>query len=129
MPTDPKHPGGVISAAIHRVENAFLLLIAAFTVVAMIQEVVYIIEARRVAIQDLLLMFIYVEVLGMVGIYYDSKKIPIALPIFIAITALARLVLLQGKDQPPVNLLYESIAILLLAIASVVINYVQVTRH
>lgn len=123
MPNDPKKAHALISASIHRVENAFLLLIAAFTVVAMVQEIIAVVEARKVALKDLLLMFIYVEVLGMVGIYYDSKKIPIALPIFIAITALARLVILQGKDQPPINLLYESVAILLLAVACLVITY------
>lgn len=122
MPNDPSQPAPMISRAIHSVENVFLLLIAAFTVVAMVQEIIQVAEAQRVAVQDLLLMFIYVEVLGMVGIYYDSKKIPIVLPIFIAITALSRLVILQGKDQPPVNLLYESIAILLLAIACFVIS-------
>jgi protein PsiE len=89
----------------------------------MLQEIWIIIEGRSVALKDLLLMFIYVEVLAMVGVYYDSKKIPITLPLFIAITALCRLVILQGKDQPPVNLLYESAAVLLLAIACVVITY------
>jgi len=123
MPKDPKETNALISTAIHRAENAFLLIIAAFTVVAMVQEIIAIFEASRVALEDLLLMFIYVEVLGMVGIYYDSKKIPIALPIFIAITALARLVILQGKDQPPINLLYESVSILLLSIACLVITY------
>ncbi len=59
----------------------------------------------------------------MVGVYYDSKKILITLPLFIAIAALARLMILQGKDQPPHNLLYESGAILLLAIACIVITY------
>jgi protein PsiE len=112
-----------VSRLIHHAENAFLLVIALFTVVAMVQEIMIMIEARSVALKDLLLMFIYVEVLGMVGVYYDSKKIPITLPLFIAITALARLVILQGKDQPPVNLLYESGAVLLLAIACVVITY------
>jgi protein PsiE len=116
-------PGGnFISDTIHRLENVFLLVIAAFTVVAMCQEIVTIVQGQTVALKDLLLMFIYVEVLGMVGVYYDSKKIPITLPLFIAITALARLVILQGKDQPPVNLLYESGAILLLAAACVVVN-------
>lgn len=116
-------PNQVVSRLIHHAENAFLLVIALFTVVAMVQEIMIMIEARSVALKDLLLMFIYVEVLGMVGVYYDSKKIPITLPLFIAITALARLVILQGKDQPPVNLLYESGAVLLLAIACVVITY------
>jgi protein PsiE len=122
VPTD-QSPKQIVSRLIHYAENAFLLVIALFTVVAMLQEITVMIEARSVELKDLLLMFIYVEVLGMVGVYYDSKKIPITLPLFIAITALARLVILQGKDQPPVNLLYESGAVLLLAIACVVITY------
>lgn len=122
VPTD-QTPKQIVSRLIHYAENAFLLVIALFTVVAMLQEIMIMIEARSVELKDLLLMFIYVEVLGMVGVYYDSKKIPITLPLFIAITALARLVILQGKDQPPVNLLYESGAVLLLAIACVVITY------
>jgi len=121
MPKDPKQASALISGAIRRVENAFLLLIAAFTIVAMFQEVMKMVDARLVELKDFLLMFIYVEVLGMVGIYYESKKIPIVLPIFIAITAIARLVILQGKDQQPISLLYESIAILLLSIACLVI--------
>jgi protein PsiE len=120
----PKSVGGnMVSAVIHQTENAFLLVIGVFTVIAMAQEVYTITVGRTVALKDLLLMFIYVEVLAMVGVYYDSKKIPITLPLFIAITALARLVILQGKDQPPINLLFESGAILLLAAACVVINY------
>lgn len=116
-------PNTAISRTVHFIENTFLLVIGVFTVVAMMQEIWVIIEGRSVALKDLLLMFIYVEVLAMVGVYYDSKKIPITLPLFIAITALARLIILQGKDQPPVNLLYESGAVLLLAIACVVITY------
>jgi protein PsiE len=116
-------PNNTVSAIIHHVENAFLLVIAGFTAVAMVQEIIMIIAGQTVQLKDLLLMFIYVEVLGMVGVYYDSKKIPITLPLFIAITALARLVILQGKDQPPINLLYESGAILILAMACLVITY------
>jgi len=107
----------------HRVENMFLLVIGLFTVIGMCQEIYGTVQNRSVSLQDLLLMFIYVEVLGMVAAYYDSKKIPITLPLFIAMTALARLTILQGKEQPPVNLVYESGAILILAIASVVVSY------
>lgn len=115
--------GEKISRAIHQLENIFLLVIGIFTIVAMCQEIYSIMIGRSVALKDLLLMFIYVEVLAMVGVYYDSKKIPITLPLYIAITALARLVILQGKDQPAENLLIESGAILILAIACVVISY------
>lgn len=112
-----------VGMVIHWAENVFLLVIAVFTIVAMGQEVATIVRGLKVELKDLLLMFIYVEVLGMVGVYYDSKKIPITLPLFIAITALARLVILQGKDQPPVNLIYEGAAILLLAISCVVLTW------
>ncbi len=103
------------------VENVFLLLIAALTIIGATKEVYLIVSKLDVGLQDLLLMFLYVEVLAMVGAYYDSKKIPITLPIFIAITALARITILQ-KEQDPLNLIYEAGAILILSIASVVIN-------
>src|SRR5579864_1648003 len=97
--------GKMMGKLIHQVENAFLLIIALLTVVGAVKEVYVIYERRDVGLQDLLLMFLYVEVLGMVGAYYDSKQIPITLPIFIAITALARLAILQ-KEQEPLNLIY-----------------------
>lgn len=112
-----------IGAVIHKIENAFLLVIAVFTVVAMGQEILSIIRGGTVVLKDLLLMFIYVEVLGMVGAYYESKRIPITLPLFIAMTALARLVILQSKDLPPVNLLFETGAILILAMSCAVIAW------
>jgi protein PsiE len=123
MAPKPNDSSVKMGSLVHAVENAFLLVIALFTVVAMLQEVYTIVQGRSVALKDLLLMFIYVEVLAMVGVYYDSKKIPITFPLYIAMTALARLVILQGKDQPPVNLLMESGAILILAVACVVISY------
>ena len=66
-------------------------------------------------------MFLYTEVLAMAGTYYESKRIPITFPIFIAITALSRLAILQ-KEQEPIDLLYEAGAILMLAIASYVLE-------
>jgi protein PsiE len=105
------------------IENTFLMMIGSFAVVAMAQEVYETVLAVRVTLKELLLMFIYVEVIAMVAVYYESKKIPITLPLFIAITAISRLLILQGKDQPPANLLYESGAILILAIACAVISY------
>jgi protein PsiE len=113
----------IMRKVIQQIENVFLVVIGAFAVVAMAQEVYETALGMRVALKDLLLMFIYVEVLAMVAVYYESKKIPITLPLFIAITALARLLILQGKDQPPENLLFESGAILILAVACAVITY------
>ena len=98
-------------------EKCFLVLIAAFTVVAMGQEVVAAFEARRVELKDLLLMFIYAEVLTMLGAVYAGQRILITLPLFIAMTALSRLIILQGKEANPIVLLYESGAIVLIAAA------------
>ena len=87
------------------------------------QEIWILVELRRVELADLLLLFIYTEVLGMIGVFYKSSRIPITLPLFIAITALSRMIILQGKDSAPENLLYESGAILLLALACLVIRH------
>ena len=104
------------------VEKLFLVIIAFFTVAAMAQEVMALIEHRRVELKDLLLMFIYAEVLGMLGAFYASHRIPITIPLFIAMTALSRLIILQGKDGDPAILLYESGAILMIAGACWVVS-------
>ena len=111
-----------IKRAIEFTEKLFLVLIAGFTVVAMGQEVMLLVESRRVELKDLLLMFIYAEVLGMLGAFYSSRRIPIAIPLFIAITALARLIILQGKDTDPTILLYESGAIVLISAACWIVS-------
>jgi len=103
-------------------EKIFLVLIACFTVAAMFQEVIRLIDHHQIELKDLLLMFIYAEVLGMLAAFYSSSKIPITIPLFIAMTALSRLIILQGKEGDPSILLYESGAILMIAIACWVIS-------
>jgi len=98
-------------------EHGFLIIIAVMTVVAMGQEVWRLFIEQKVELKDLLLMFIYAEVLGMVGVFHTQSRIPIAMPLFIAITALARMIVLQGKDLDPSILLYESLSILLISMA------------
>ena len=104
-------------------EKAILVLIAGFTVFAVALEMLTILVARSVKLTDLLLLFIYAEVLGMVAAFYKNRRIPITIPIFIAITALCRLIILQGKEINAVNLIYESGAVLLLALAALVIRW------
>jgi len=111
-----------IKRIIDLTEKSFLVIIALFTVGAMVQEIMVLIEQRRVELKDLLLMFIYAEVLGMLGAFYSSHRIPITIPLIIAMTALSRLIILQGKDGDPTILLYESGSILLIAIACWVIS-------
>jgi protein PsiE len=104
-------------------EKSLLVIIAFLTTYAVIYEIVNVLSTRAVTLTDLLLLFIYAEVLGMVAAFYKFRKIPITVPIFIAITALCRLIILQGKGINTIDLLYESGAILLLAIAALVIRW------
>ena len=104
-------------------EKTLLVIIAFLTAYAVLVEIVVILTERAVKLTDLLLLFIYAEVLGMVAAFYKYRKIPITVPIFIAITALCRLIILQGKGINTVDLLYESGAVLLLAISALVIRW------
>ena len=103
-------------------ERILLICIAIATVCATVIEISTLISDREVELADLLLLFIYTEVLGMVGVFYRSGSIPITLPLFIAITALSRMIILQGKGSDPQNLLFEAGAILMLAIAVLIIR-------
>tara|TARA_B100000963_G_scaffold217777_1_gene189906 strand:- start:232 stop:666 length:435 start_codon:yes stop_codon:yes gene_type:complete len=104
-------------------EKILLGVIAVLTVVAVFQEIYSIYNNAKVQLADLLLLFIYTEVLGMIGIFYVSNKIPITLPLFIAMTAIARLIILQGKGMDPIILIYEAGAIFIIALACLVIRY------
>ena len=104
-------------------EKSLLVVIAFLTAYAVIVEIFVVVSERAVKLTDLLLLFIYAEVLGMVAAFYKFRKIPITVPIFIAITALCRLIILQGKGINTVDLLYESGAILLLALAALAIRW------
>jgi len=103
------------------VERGLLITVAAMTLSAAGAEVWGVIESRKIDLADILLMFLYTEVIGMIAVFYTGRGSPFIYPIFIAITALARLIVLQGKEMAPENIVFEAGAILLLAIAAVVI--------
>jgi protein PsiE len=111
-------------------EKTILVFIALFTIYGVGQEMYLVLRNGAISLTDLLLLFIYAEVLGMVAGFYKSQKIPITIPIFIAITALCRLIILQGKGISTVDLIYESGAVLLLSLSALVIrwNLVEVRR-
>ena len=115
--------GQNIAKLIKLTEKTLLVIIAVLTVLATFEEVLKIYGANSVQLADLLLLFIYTEVLGMIGIFFVSNRIPITLPIFIAMTAIARLIILQGKDMDMSFLLFEAGAILILATAVLVVRY------
>ena len=112
-----------IASLINLAEKLLLASIALLAMVATGQEILTIIENRSIDLADLLLLFIYTEVLGMIGIFFVSKRIPITLPIFIAITAITRLTILQGKDMDMISLLYEAGAILILSLAILAVRF------
>ena len=104
-------------------ENVILLVIGLATLFASGVEVKRLFDTGTVNLSDLFLLFIYAEVLGMVGAFYKSHRIPITLPIIIAMTALCRMIILQSKDIDPVNILYEAGGILILAAAALMMSY------
>ena len=104
-------------------EKGLLVIVALATLFASLVEVKGMLENGMVTLADLLLLFIYTEVLGMVGVFYKSSKIQITLPLFIAMTALSRLIILKGSGSDPTNILFEAGAILLIALACLVIRF------
>ena len=103
-------------------EKIVLSILLVCTLIAIGQEILVMVENKRVTLADILLLFIYVEVLGMIKEYWLAKVIRMSYPLFIAMTALARLIILQRKDIEPVTLIYESVAILIIAISIVVLR-------
>ena len=103
-------------------EKIVLSILLLCTLVAIGQEIYTMYLNRSVSLADILLLFIYVEVLGMIKEYWLAKVIRMSYPLFIAMTALARLIILQRKDIEPVTLIYESTSILIIAIAIVVLR-------
>ena len=100
-----------------------LVIILAATVIAFGIEIYQMIVVQKVTLADLLLLFLYLEVLAMVRVFWESQSIQITLPLFIAITALSRFIILQGKSINPEVLLYEAGAIVLIAIAILVLRF------
>jgi len=105
------------------VEDIGLLVIAICTVIAMGFEIVSMIQAMEVTLADLLLLFIYLEVLAMVGIYLKSGKLPVRMPLYIAIVAVARYMILDMKNLDTLRVLGLSGAVLILALSILALRY------
>jgi len=103
-------------------EGVILAAIALATLFAAFMELERIIMVQVVDLSDLFLLFIYAEVLGMVGIFYRDKRIPVTLPIIIAITALTRMIVIQSKGFDGINIIYEASGILLLALSAYIMT-------
>ena len=99
-----------------------LSIILFSTVIAVGIEIKAMFLNQSVTLADLLLMFLYLEVLAMVRVFWDQQSISITLPLLIAITALSRFIILQGKEMDPAGLVYEAVAIVLIAAAIVILR-------
>ena len=99
-----------------------LSIILLSTVIAVAIEIKTMFLNQSVTLADLLLMFLYLEVLAMVRIFWHQQSISITLPLLIAITALSRFIILQGKEMDPSGLVYEAVAIVLIASAIVILR-------
>ena len=111
-----------IKNIIRTVQVSAVLLIFIGAVIGFSIEVFKMINLKKVELADLLLLFIYVEVMGMIRVYLLQEEIRITYPLIIAITAISRLIILQKKDLDPSILIYESLAILILALAIIVLR-------
>lgn len=111
-----------VSKIIEAIEQAILILIVIMTVGAVMIELATVWDNRTIAIADILLLFLYTEVISMVGVFYRSRQIPVLYPLFIAITALSRLIVLQSKDMAPETILFEAGAIFILGLAALALQ-------
>ena len=111
-----------MNSTIRNIQLVAVLFVLFSTIIAFFLEVKDMYIKKDIDLADLLLMFIYIEVIGLVRSYWETRSIRISYPLVIAITALARFIILQDKEGDPSNLIYISTAILIVAIATVVIR-------
>ena len=112
-----------MNSAIRNIQLVAVLAVLIATIIAFFVELSVMYETQTVGLADLLLMFIYIEVLGLVRSYWETRSVRITYPLVIAITALARYIILQDKNSDPANLIYISLAILIVSMATVVIRF------
>ena len=112
-----------MNSTIRNIQLVAVLFVLGATILAFFLEVKEMYDNKNIELADLLLMFIYIEVIGLVKSYWETRAVRITYPLVIAITALARFIILQDKESDPSNLIYISIAILIVAIATVVIRF------
>jgi protein PsiE len=115
----------ILSTLFRWVEKAVLLLVGGLALIAIGQLVYDIVRTGQVQLQDVLLIFIFIEIMAMANVYFIRHAVPFTYPMFIAVTALSRLIVLQGKSIAPENLLFEGGAILLVSIAILIVRYSQ----
>ena len=112
-----------MNSSIRNIQLVAVIIVLVSTIIAFFLEMKEMYENKDITLADLLLMFIYIEVIGLVRSYWETLSVRITYPLIIAITALARFIILQDKESDPANLIYISLAILIVAIATVIIRF------
>ena len=112
-----------MNSSIRNIQLVAVIIVLVSTIIAFFLEMREMYENKDITLADLLLMFIYIEVIGLVRSYWETQSVRITYPLIIAITALARFIILQDKESDPANLIYISLAILIVAIATVIIRF------
>ena len=111
-----------MNQVIRNVQLVAVAFILVATAIAFLNEVYRMVDDKSVMLADLLLLFIYIEVIGMIGLFWETKTIRITYPLLITITALSRFIILQDKNVAAINLVYESVAILLIAVSILILR-------
>ena len=109
--------------SIRNIQLVAVVVVLISTIIAFFLEMKEMYENRDITLADLLLMFIYIEVIGLVRSYWETREVRITYLLVIAITALARFIILQDKESDPSNLIYISLAILIVSLATVIIRF------
>ena len=112
-----------MNSSIRNIQLVAVIVVLISTIIAFFLEMKEMYENKDITLADLLLMFIYIEVIGLVRSYWETQSVRITYTLIIAITALARFIILQDKESDPANLIYISLAILIVAIATVIIRF------
>ena len=112
-----------MNSTIRNIQLVAVLIVLAATVLAFFLEIKEMYVNQTVNLADLLLLFIYIEVIGLVRSYWETRSVRISYPLVIAITALARYIILQDKNDDPSTLLYIALAILIVSLSAVIIRF------
>jgi|TARA_B110000914_G_C15039340_1_gene254585 protein PsiE len=112
-----------MNSAIRNIQLVAVLAVLIATIIAFFVELSLMYETKTIGLADLLLLFIYIEVLGLVRSYWETRAVRITYPLVIAITALARYIILQDKNSDPSNLIYIALAILIVSVSTVVVRF------
>ena len=101
---------------------AALFVIGATIVWSAGHDYVVMIQAGRARLDDILLLFIYLELGTIVGIYFRTDRLPVRFLLYVAITALTRFLAIDIKDLPVMSLLVVTGSILVLTLAVLVLQ-------